>query len=286
MIEREIVIDTSAILVTFKCNLRCKLCCTSSPYQKNPEHFSIERLEAILNRYFELVRLIRKLSFGGGEPMLRTDMAELIEITMKHGGQFDIFEIITNGTIIPADKVLDTIEKFKDKMYIMIDKYGDLSINADKLAGMFKGRGINHSIRKYYGEDAHCGGWVDLGDFAHKNNAEAAVTLLSECCIPNKPKVHTGLYIPVQGESALTIPYMACTNGILHRCARAYATMLAGSVPVTAPDFIDIMDDRKSLDQIREEIHSLYMMDYLSACEYCNGFSSSSRRYMPAEQLS
>jgi hypothetical protein len=282
---KEIVIDTSAILTTFKCNLRCKLCCTSTPYQENPEHFPLERLNAVISQYFKVVKFIRKLSFGGGEPLLRTDMASLIEATIKHQEQFDIFEIITNGTIIPTKEILDTMEKNKDKMYIMIDHYGSISKNAAGLADTLQNRGIKHSIRIYHGENAHAGGWVDLGDYKHKNDI-AKASALYECCVANKPKQHTGEYKPIPDEDKLlSIPYIACTDGILHRCARSYSTMLAGSVSVEAIDFVNIMDPAKSVENIREEINILMSRKYLTSCEYCNGFSSVSKRYTPAEQL-
>jgi hypothetical protein len=285
-IVKEIVIDTSAILTTLKCNLRCKLCCTSTPYQENPAHFPLERLNAIISQYFKVVKFIRKLSFGGGEPMLRTDMASLIEATVKHQEQFDIFEIITNGTIIPMKEILDTIEKYKDKMYIMIDHYGSISKNASGLADILQNRGIKHSIRIYHGENAHMGGWVDLGDFFHKHTPDKAKAIYMECCIPQKLKRRTGSFVPIEGYSESTvIPYMACTDGLLHRCARAYATMQAGSISDNDRDFVNIMDDSKTLKQIRDEVYGLFLMDYPKACEYCNGFSSESKRYMPAEQL-
>lgn len=286
MAETKIVIDTSAILTTFICNLRCKLCCTASPYHKNPQHFPLEYLQSCIRRYFEVVSFIRKLSFGGGEPMLRNDLSELIHYTMRFSDQFDICEIITNGTIIPKDEVLETLEAYRNKVFIMIDHYGDISKNVQKLSEVLTSKGINHKVRIYHGKDAHCGGWVDLGDFSHKHDSKTAAVLYASCCIPGQIKQHTGEFRPIdRNTEMLFIPYMAMTNGVLHRCARAYSTLLAGSVTEDSDNFVDMMDTTKPIMQIREEIEKMMSLKYMTACEYCNGFSSNSKRYEPAEQL-
>lgn len=286
MSNNKIVIDTSAILTTFICNLKCKLCCTGTPYHKNPQHFPLEYLQSCVKRYFEVVDFIRKLSFGGGEPMLRSDLPELIRYTMRFNNQFDICEIITNGTIIPNDEVLDTFETYRNKVFIMIDHYGDISKNAQKLSELLNYRGVNHQVRVYHGKEAHCGGWVDLGDFTHKHDPRIAGVLYSSCCIPGKIKKNTGEFNPVDSDNEmLFIPYMAMTNGLLHRCARSYSTMLAGSVTEDSDNFVNIMTDTKTIMQIREEIDKMMSLKYLIACEYCNGFSDNSKRYEPAEQL-
>jgi hypothetical protein len=283
---KTIAIDTSAILITFKCNLKCKLCCTASPYQINPTHFTLDRLSNAIDKYFEVISYIRKLSFGGGEPMLHPHIDRLIESTMCHRDKFDILEIITNGTIIPNAQVLKVIGHYNDKIHVMIDHYGKISYNAEKLDELYSEQGINHYMRTYHGTNAHMGGWVDLGDYSHKNSKEYAGTLLRECCISSQPKRHTGLYKPiVMGENTLHIPYLAMTDGVLHRCARSYSTMQAGSINIDSDCFVNIMDSERDVNDIRQQICDLYLNQHLSACEYCNGFSSNSKRYMPAEQL-
>jgi hypothetical protein len=283
---KKIVVDTSAVLITFRCNLMCKLCCTDSPYQKNPQHFPLERLNDTISKYFEIVSFIRKLSLGGGEPMLHPQIAQLLQATMQHSDKFDILEIITNGTIIPNKSVLNTMKSFRDKLYVMIDNYGKASFNSEKLAQLYSDNEINHSVRVYHGMESHMGGWVDLGDYSRKHNKNEAAILLSSCVISNSLKQRTGKYNPVDiDEDTLQIPYLAMTDGLLHRCARSYSTLLAGSIRQDSGCFVNIMDSAKSPDEIRSEIAHLYKNKHLVACEYCNGFSPESKRYMPAEQL-
>lgn len=290
MEKREIVIGTSALLLTFRCNLRCKLCCTTTPQMplERQVDFPLEDLEAVLKRYFEVVKYIRKLSFGGGEPTLYKRLPELIEYTAQFRKQFEVFEIITNGAAIPRKEILDMAEKYKDIIFFMIDDYGEnISKNAKGVSAIFEERGIRHKIRCYHGEEAHEGGWVDLGDFTHKHTREEAGVLMSKCCISSKKKNHTGVREAEnkEDESAFFLPYAANTNGLIHRCARAYSTLQAGAISETSGCFVNIMDKKKSIEEIQREIMEMFSADFYEACEYCNGFDETSKRYEPAEQI-
>lgn len=290
MKTNEIVIGTSAIILTFRCNLRCKLCCTTTPQMpvEKQVDFPLESLEAVIKRYFEVVKYIRKLSFGGGEPTLYKRLPELIEYTAQFRDQFEVFEIITNGAAVPRTEVLDMAEKYKDIIFFMIDDYGEnVSRNAKEVSRIFTERGIRHKVRCYHGAEAHEGGWVDLGDFTHKHTKEEASLLMNRCCISSKKKNHTGVSSTEEKEEegVFSLPYAANTNGLIHRCARAYSTLQAGSVTEDSGCFVNIMDESKSLDEIRQEIMDMFSSDYYEACEYCNGFDETSKRYEPAEQM-
>lgn len=284
-----IIIETSAILLTFRCNLKCKLCCTATP-QRKPERqidFPLESLKNIIKRYFEVVHFIRKLSFGGGEPTLYQSLPDLIDYTAQFSNQFEVLEIITNGTRIIEGDILSAVERHKDIMFFMIDDYGkNISKHAWDLADILEEHGIRHEVRCYNGKSAHAGGWVDLGDFSQKNSEEKARELLTSCCISSKRKNHTAIaYEAASQESkSFFIPYAANTNGLIHRCARAYSTLEAGAI--TQDDcFVNIMDERLSTAELQNAIIALFSSDYYRACEYCNGFSDASIRYEPAEQL-
>ncbi len=291
---KEIVIGTSALLLTFRCNLRCKLCCTTTPQMPHDMQvdFPLERLEEVLKKYFSVAKYIRKLSFGGGEPTLYRRLPELIEYTIGYKDQYEVFEIITNGAAVPRPEVLDMAEKYKDTIFFMIDNYGkDVSKNAEEVSRIFTERGIRHKVRCYHGADAHAGGWVDLGDFTHKHSHDEAKVLMSNCCISSKKKDNTGVDKNndvndiEEAENTLFIPYAANTNGLIHRCARAYSTLVAGSVDKESGCFVDIMDESKTVEMLREEIVNMFDADHYLACEYCNGFDSTSKRYEPAEQM-
>lgn len=40
-----IKLSNTTLVVTFRCNLKCKLCAVSAPYYKEPPHYSVELLK-------------------------------------------------------------------------------------------------------------------------------------------------------------------------------------------------------------------------------------------------
>ena len=286
---KNIVIGTSALLITFRCNLNCKLCCTNTPYREKSQRidFPLDELKAVVTKYYTVVSFIRKFSLGGGEPTIHKSLPELIEYIMKFKEQFEVLEIITNGAAIPHENVISVLAKFKDKVFITIDNYGpDVSRNAFATVDVLNKHEIKNQVRNYNAEEAHFGGWVDLGDFSRKHNSTPASKFLS-CCISNKKKNNTATLGEYESDddNIFFINYAANTRGKIHRCARAYSTFEAGAVKDVPENFVNTLDKNKSIEQIREEIIAMWSTDYYEPCEYCNGFDDSSIRYIPAEQL-
>ena len=61
-------------------------------------------------------------------------------------------------------------------------------------------------------------------------------------------------------------------NGKLYRCPFSANAMNLGSIPINGDDFVDLSDNSKSLQTIKNEILALYRdKEYLTACSYCNG---------------
>jgi hypothetical protein len=288
---KKIVIGTSALLITFRCNLRCKLCCTNTPYWEKSRQadFPLDELKAVVSRYYAVVSYIRKFSLGGGEPMLHAELPELIEYIMNFKEQFEVLEIITNGVVVPDGGVIGALERYKDSVFITIDNYGaQLSRAVSASAEAYEQRGIKHQIRNYNAEEAHCGGWVDLGDFSHKHGAEESKAYFARCVTANKKKNNT----VTLGDSAAEndgdvffINYAANTNGKVHHCARAYSTLVTGAINDTPENFVNTLDCGKSIEQIQQEIIAMWSAAYYEPCEYCNGFDDRSVRFIPAEQL-
>ena len=61
-------------------------------------------------------------------------------------------------------------------------------------------------------------------------------------------------------------------NGKLYRCPFSANIMNLNAIPINETDFVDLSNDNKTLEMIKEEILSLYKnKKYLTACSYCNG---------------
>lgn len=266
--EKGLVIPHTGMCTTYKCNLKCKLCCTGSPYMKDDGRFKYEDIIKSIDEYFKIFAFVDKFSLGGGEPQLRSDLPDIIEHAMQYKSQFGQLEVLTNGTLIFEDKLLNVLEKYNDKMFVMVDNYGEhLSKNAYKLAAILKNKGVVHEVRKYYGDDSHCGGWVDLGDLSKKHfTEEETIEQFKKCAYGKR------------------IGY-AIVDGVLSFCGRYARTVICGVVDRIPGEYIDLLDDSTSVEEKRKQFLKLSKISHLSACAYCNGYCEDSERFEPAEQL-
>ena len=94
--------------VTERCNLRCAHCYQEGPV---PAELALPKLLQILAQFTELLASLRKsaeparfpahLTLTGGEPFVREDFMELLEIIAAQREAFT-FAVLTNGTFIDA----------------------------------------------------------------------------------------------------------------------------------------------------------------------------------------
>lgn len=88
--------------VTSRCNLNCKHCYVDAD-AKNTAEPSTEKAKTIIDQLKKAQ--VFRLSFSGGEPLLREDICELT----KYASQFFPLEIATNGLLL----TMETAEKLK-----------------------------------------------------------------------------------------------------------------------------------------------------------------------------
>lgn len=259
------------LVTTTDCNLKCRLCCTSTPYLHSiGENYDYGMITKVIDRFFSVVEYVEKLALGGGEPLLRKDLPEYIEHIMQYSNQFGVVEIISNGTMLPTSKLINTLEKHKDKITVMIDHYGDISCHAEEFGQILTQHAISNRIRIYHGEDCHCGGWVDLGDYSLKHPTKKSQIIQYKKC--------------AYATGNTLIGFSIC-GSTLSMCARASITQRKGILDKSCGDLVDLLDDHKTLQQLREELVALYNTECLAACAYCNGMCEDSKRFPPAEQL-
>jgi uncharacterized radical SAM superfamily Fe-S cluster-containing enzyme len=98
--------------LTNRCNLRCPVCFACAGEQDHNGDLSIEQIRAILEYTQENNYPLRVRGVGnsGGEPTLRDDLPEIIEMEKELG--FDYIVIMTNGLRLAED--LDYFKKLRD----------------------------------------------------------------------------------------------------------------------------------------------------------------------------
>ena len=255
--------------ITLRCNLKCKLCGAHSPYYANPYHPTLEELYRQLDSLFQVISHIDKFDIGGGEPLLRVDLAAIMAyLHTKYRKNIGQVRIITNSTVFPIDDKMNgyafsvEAKKWGDDLFMILDRYSVASSKCDQISDYLKGIGIKHEIRDY-ASDLHCGGWVDFGDLSLKHDDQEAKQLFDKCAVPRQ-----GFFISV-------------VDGKLFPCGRARILFEKGH----GKDFVDLCEEGVSVEMKRKKVLQLLGSDRLATCKYCNGMCNDSKRFLPAEQL-
>jgi radical SAM family uncharacterized protein len=98
--------------LTYNCNLRCKMC----PFwKKSSQDSSTEQEKEILSRIYDSGAF--GIAFEGGEPLLRTDLAEILAFSRSLPLHTSL---VTNGTLLESR--IDEIARYVDGVvYVSLD---------------------------------------------------------------------------------------------------------------------------------------------------------------------
>jgi hypothetical protein len=144
-----------------------------------------------------------------------------------------------------------------------------LSKAIPRIVGAFENYGIAYRLREQNIDQRYFGGWVDILDLSYKNRPiEETEALFSHCVYPGAFRCFA-----IFGDKA----YIC---GVYLRCKTI------GIISDNPDEYVDFSEDGiGAAEKRKEQILKFYDRKYFSACEYCDGFCESSKRYLPAEQL-
>jgi hypothetical protein len=255
-------VDIGVIIINNICTLRCKKCITLTPYQKRPVNFNIDDIKEDIDGFFEIFDGCNHFDIEGGETLLHPDISEIIIYALRYAERFKHIALLTNGTIIPAKKLLETC---KDKpVFFIIDDYGEkLSVKKNDVIKSLREYDINYRVDTYHSGSQYCGGWLDMGDFSYKNYSD-------EQLMENFKNCRATQGIPYIKEGKI-FPCTISAPGISH-------------IPLIPGEYIDLRDKSQSITE-RKEIAKNFYKKPISHCKYCNAFIVSSPRISAAEQL-
>lgn len=120
-----------AVIVTYRCNARCQMCHTWRNPSQESEEISPEVIDKIPGKY-------KRLNITGGEPLLREDIIEIVEVLDK---KTDRLEISTNGYF--TNRIIKVAERFPN-ITIRVSAEG-LPAKNDRLRGIKNG--FDHGLR-------------------------------------------------------------------------------------------------------------------------------------------
>lgn len=231
------------ISITQKCTLKCEHCGALIPRYRQPVHYDKREIKDSLKKICEAVDAIESLGLYGGEPFLHPELAELCEYAAGFGKIKDVC-IITNGTIVPKQAVLERLAAIG--IPVTISVYGSLSFNADKLAEKLE------SVKLPYERLGQEQEWFEcLRPYKHNRSFEENKNYYDNCFSAKK--------CPVIQE------------GRLYVCGYSGSCAATGYVIPNDRDSVNLLDSGKDPHQIRSEINRLFhQRPYVETCDYCS----------------
>lgn len=168
--------NLAQICVTERCTLRCKKCahaCHLVDIQS--EDMSLDEAKQSADSFFKIFDKVGEFVLIGGEPFLYKYLEPLIVyIGENYRDQIILFSITTNGTIIPADTLLEVCKK-----YNVIIRVSDYSNTIPHLKNHYirfyeKLKDLNSIVWETNNENS----WADYGFDNHvlKNEADTLRT--------------------------------------------------------------------------------------------------------------
>jgi hypothetical protein len=255
-----------SLALTLRCNLKCKLCSAGSPYYDNPTLYSAETLNRSIDEYFKIAASVEKLTLTGGEPLLSKALPEIVAHLEQYLPRIHAPEIITNGTIEPSRELLEILRSI-GKFAVLVDNYGkNISRKAKDVKKAFDSYAIACSERVYYGENAHCGGWVDFRDLSIRGTNPAET--FSKCAYPQK----MGYCFTMVG-------------GKIFPCSATRRCIEQGVIPFEEAEYLDVFDAATTYAEKEKWFTDLESAKYLKACARCPGLTDEAERFAPAEQM-
>jgi len=243
------------VVVTSRCTLRCRHCSSLMPRYKSPSDFDTTRILNSLDRIFDCADLIYHVELLGGELFLNHDLPVIARCLIESGKVLHM-DAITNGTMLPADSVLESLRD--ERVSVVIDDYGALSKKMTPLSDALKRLDMDFRVNRHWA-------WADLGGFEPRNRPETRLKALFSSCNFN-----------------------SCTellDGRLYRCPRSSHGTMTGLVPEYPEDFVDVSNVSLSNETLKKRLGAFFNRKrWLKACDHCNGNTSNSLTLIPAEQ--
>ncbi len=242
------------IPVTQRCTLKCKDCSFMMPYFEHPKDYKVNDLLTYMDRLFECVDTIQIFRILGGEPFVYRDLDSII-IKALSCPKVRTVDVVTNGTLIPSEKVLAAMKN--NKLTVQISDYGDISYKKNELLKICEENGIKCVIRSMADKN-----WFSAGDLHFRG------------------KVAKELKIQLKKCGGICRSFQ---NGKLYFCPRASFGALLG-IPDPKKEFVDFTKSG-DVKELRRQIFELNQRKAFLACNYCDEGTDNYKPIPPALQI-
>lgn len=241
-----------SVLLTQKCTLRCKYCSDLIPHYTDPIHFSGREVIYWLKKYLSVVDHVHFLLLCGGETLLYPELERILIHCLREKKILKI-GIVTNGTIMPSDRLCSLLAN--KKVRVRISDYKCVKEKREKTIQYLK----DHRVIV---EDLKGQKWFDVGGFEKRNRSTRQLMRLFHDCSMNRC-------------------FEINRNKVIY-CARQRGGELGLIPKMPSNDHVSLRtDDRHAL---RTDLLNMYDKAFLAACDHCDGITRYSAEVVAGEQ--
>lgn len=262
----KLAIQTTSIVITDFCSLRCKHCAELIPYIETPQHKSLDDIMTELDVLFQSVDWCSVLVISGGDSMVHPNFNEvLIKICDKYlGNKVFTIEILTNAVVIPSEETLALFQKYN--VIVRFTDYGEQVSHKQKLE-LVGGILSNHNVK--YHKYQH-NSWLDLGypQEHNKIKEEDLPQFMSDCNLHSCSRFYKTRF---------------------YRCFYSFRSNRIGYCQDVEEDYYDLSIETENpftKKELMEYLLGYTEKGYYEACKKCNGFFNVNTKTLPVgEQL-
>lgn len=242
------VITHLGILVTTYCNLNCRDCADLIPWREN-RNYALEDLKNDLTRLLSEVSFIQEILVIGGETLMYPYLQEVIEFCGKREKIGRII-ITTNGVMTPSDNLMKCL--IRNDVMVRISGYPDHVVpDRKKVVSTYLNNGVTI-------EDMEGMKWLSMGGRHKRNREEERLKQIFGSC---------------SMKDCVSMNW----EGKIFYCSRSMAAYETRLYPVPGKEeYIDVRNERNLAKQLR----AFLSVPYLSTCDYCDGISCATEKYV------
>lgn len=248
--------------ITSRCTLNCKHCNMFMPYYKEHVDYTAKDILEDLELLFRHVDYIVAYEILGGEPLINGELADMIrQIGDRYGNRIGNIGIITNGTLLPNEQLIEISKKYNVK-YDFSDYTDvvDYKKRFDSAVKIVSDAGLRYSVNRSLR-------WCDFG--FPVNNRMYDFDKVREHMLSCGPIFH-GL-----------------NDGKYYYCHVSWSADKAKLLKNVSDDYIDLRtfdDDDRAKEAILEHSNGNMAKGFVKLCKICGGCGNDNTEFVKAAE--
>ena len=248
--------------VTSRCTLKCKHCNMFMPYYKEHVGYTAKDILEDLELLFRHVDYIVAYRILGGEPLINNELEDMIkQIGDRYGDRIGNIGIITNGTLLPDEKLIETSKKYNVKFdFSDYTDVVDYKKRFDESVKIVSNAGLRYSVNRSLR-------WCDFG--FPVNNRMYDFDKVREHMLSCGPIFH-GL-----------------NDGKYYYCHVSWSADKAKLLKNVPDDYVDLRklgDDDSAKEVILEHSNGNMAKGFVKLCKICGGCGNDNTEFVKAAE--